>query len=203
MTTLSAVQKEKYTSRERLLSAALEIFNKQGVNEASIHDICKQAAVSIGSAYHHFGSKQGLADALYTEGLRDNRQASIASFSPTDTAERRTRALVQSLINWIEAHPAWAQYIYSAGMSHLVESPGTDDVKTENREFFSEYFVPYIAMGEIRELPAELYGSVVLGPVHDYAKRSLAGTVQGSLSDHAETFCDLAWEAVRPRNHAQ
>ena len=62
-------------SAARLLAAALAVFNEVGINAASIHDICRRAHVSIGSAYHHFGSKQGLADALLVDGLRENARA--------------------------------------------------------------------------------------------------------------------------------
>ncbi|MEM6274681.1 MAG: helix-turn-helix domain-containing protein [Myxococcota bacterium] len=58
-------------------AAALDVFNEVGVNAASIHDICGRAGVCIGSAYHHFGSKQGLADALLLQGLQHHLESPL------------------------------------------------------------------------------------------------------------------------------
>src|SRR5207249_214134 len=99
-------------SAQRLLKAALEVFGESGVNAASIHDVCERANVSIGSAYHHFGSKQGIADALLVEGLRSNSRALAARLSRVSGAEAGIRAIVESLIDWIESNLEWARFIY-------------------------------------------------------------------------------------------
>ncbi|MCB1628654.1 MAG: TetR/AcrR family transcriptional regulator, partial [Xanthomonadales bacterium] len=54
---------------QRLLDAALMAFNEAGIQGASIQAICRAAGASIGSAYHHYGSKLGLAEALYVYGM--------------------------------------------------------------------------------------------------------------------------------------
>ncbi len=43
-----------------LLEAALDEFSQKKFNEASLNDILKQAGMSKGSFYHHFGDKFGL-----------------------------------------------------------------------------------------------------------------------------------------------
>ncbi|MES9894081.1 MAG: TetR/AcrR family transcriptional regulator, partial [Candidatus Thiodiazotropha endolucinida] len=45
----------------RILSTALDLFVERGFHNVSIHDIQKQANVSIGSIYNHFGGKEGVA----------------------------------------------------------------------------------------------------------------------------------------------
>ncbi|PVV05533.1 MAG: TetR family transcriptional regulator [gamma proteobacterium symbiont of Ctena orbiculata] len=49
----------------RILSTALDLFVERGFHNVSVHDIQKQANVSIGSIYNHFGGKEGVAKALY------------------------------------------------------------------------------------------------------------------------------------------
>jgi len=56
------------TKKERILEAALELFAKQGFAATSTNAIAKQAEVSEGLLFKHFGSKQGLLDALLQEG---------------------------------------------------------------------------------------------------------------------------------------
>ena len=49
----------------RILTAALDLFVNRGFHNVSVHDVQKQADVSIGSIYNHFGGKEGIAKALY------------------------------------------------------------------------------------------------------------------------------------------
>lgn len=55
------------TKKERILEAALALFAKQGYAATSTNAIAKKAAVSEGLLFKHFGSKQGLLDALLKE----------------------------------------------------------------------------------------------------------------------------------------
>lgn len=182
----------------RLLRAALGVFNDVGVNAASIHDICARANVSIGSAYHHFGSKQALADALLVEGLRDHARALGARLARCRGAEAGVRALVETLIDWIEAHPAWARFIYTVSATPPGGgSAGLADVNAEYRALVDGYFAPHVAAGALRALPADVAASVILGPVHDYARRALAGQTTASLRARRALFADVAWEVAR------
>jgi AcrR family transcriptional regulator len=65
------------TKKERILEAALELFAKQGYAATSTNAIVKQAEVSEGLLFKHFGSKQGLLDALLSEG--EERVAVLAA----------------------------------------------------------------------------------------------------------------------------
>ncbi|MES9970083.1 MAG: TetR/AcrR family transcriptional regulator [Candidatus Thiodiazotropha sp.] len=55
----------------RILSTALDLFVERGFHNVSVHDIQKQANVSIGSIYNHFGGKEGIAKALYYHLIRE------------------------------------------------------------------------------------------------------------------------------------
>lgn len=55
----------------RILTAALDLFVQHGYHNISIHEIQKQAQVSIGSIYNYFGGKEGVARALYQHILHE------------------------------------------------------------------------------------------------------------------------------------
>lgn len=182
----------------RLLRAALAVFNDVGVNAASIHDICARADVSIGSAYHHFGSKQALADTLLVEGLRDHARTLGARLGRCRGAEAGIRALVETLVDWIEAHPEWARFIYTVSATPPGRAvQGLAAANAEYRALVDGYFAPHAASGALRALPADAAASVILGPVHDYARRALAGQSLAPLRKRRALFADIAWEAAR------
>src|ERR1700674_532680 len=56
-------------TRDRLLLAAAELMHESGEPTASTRAICERAGVEAPTLYHHFGSKQGLIDAVIQHGF--------------------------------------------------------------------------------------------------------------------------------------
>lgn len=193
--------KPRISSRERLQAAALEAFNAVGVNGTSIHDICARAQVSIGSAYHHFGSKQGLADHLLIAGLQQHLDRLEPRLAAAADARAGVAALIHSLVEWVEAHPAWARYIYAVA-DQLERAPAVAKQRAEiNRRYaacLNQRFGAELAGGSLRRWPPEMLASLIIGPVHDYARRYLAGQVSKPPSALAPHFIDAAWCLLRP-----
>ncbi|MBQ9578534.1 MAG: TetR family transcriptional regulator, partial [Ottowia sp.] len=52
-------------TRESLLRAALEVFDRRGVARASLTEIAHEAGVTRGALYWHFKSREELFDALF------------------------------------------------------------------------------------------------------------------------------------------
>jgi AcrR family transcriptional regulator len=53
-------------NRERVLTAAREVFAEQG-REAQMDDVARRAAVGVGTVYRHFPTKEALIDAIAAE----------------------------------------------------------------------------------------------------------------------------------------
>jgi AcrR family transcriptional regulator len=64
------------TARERLLSAADELFYAEGVHTVGIDRVIERAGVAKASLYSSFGSKDGLVRA-YLEGRQERRRTRI------------------------------------------------------------------------------------------------------------------------------
>lgn len=52
------------TGRQTLIKVAMRLFADQGFDGVTIRDISSTAGVSVGLINHHFGSKEGLRDAV-------------------------------------------------------------------------------------------------------------------------------------------
>ncbi|MGW2277639.1 ScbR family autoregulator-binding transcription factor [Streptomyces sp. NPDC001770] len=51
-------------TRRRLLLAAAEMFDENGYEGTNVADIAKRAGLTLGALYFHYGSKQGVAEAV-------------------------------------------------------------------------------------------------------------------------------------------
>lgn len=54
--------------QEKILEAALELFAKEGFKSTSTSKVARHAGVSEGLIFRHFGSKDGLLEAILKEG---------------------------------------------------------------------------------------------------------------------------------------
>ena len=83
----------KAETRERLLTAAAELFAERGVDAASVDAIAERADRTSGAIYDHFGGKSGLLFALL-EGWTDAAAAVIgAEVATASTLEDRLEAI--------------------------------------------------------------------------------------------------------------
>ncbi len=80
-------------TRERLLSAAAELFASQGYDAVSVDEVAAAADRSSGAVYAHFGSKQGLLRALLDSWKDTTATVVQAEFAISPDASSRMEAL--------------------------------------------------------------------------------------------------------------
>jgi len=96
--------KDSRDGKTRLIRVAMSLFADKGFDGITVRDIAAAANVSVGLINHHFGSKDGLREAVdrffiaqFEEVVRQDRP------SPTSEAEGLDLA-VQQTEDWINRH---------------------------------------------------------------------------------------------------
>jgi len=187
------------TRRREVLQVALGCFVQHGYEATTTRMLQKRAGISVGSFYHHFGSKAGVAAALFLEGLRDKNDAVGRALDAADTAETGIRAVVGAHVRWIADNPDWAGFLYQY-RGTIPEGAASTELERVNKAFsrtLMGFFGPLIERGEIRRLPRECYSVIVLGPVQEFARRWLKGRTDTHIAELEHVFADAAWHAVR------
>lgn len=64
---LSGKMAQTLETKSRILKAALKLFNEEGTDSITTHDIAHQADISPGNLYYHFKNKQAIIRALFYE----------------------------------------------------------------------------------------------------------------------------------------
>lgn len=83
------------TGRARIRDAALHLFGERGHAGTTMRDIAERAGVSPALVVHHFGSKQGLRDAIddhLADQIRDGKFAAMTGSLAPDPATYRAMA---------------------------------------------------------------------------------------------------------------
>jgi AcrR family transcriptional regulator len=97
-------------ARERIISVAETLFNKQGFDGASMRDIAAAAKMQPASMYYHFGSKEELLWAVWEKGglelLNRVNDAIAPVTNPWHRLETACVAHVSGLLDWRRANQA-------------------------------------------------------------------------------------------------
>jgi len=64
---LTSRDRQHMRTRQLILDTANKLFKERRYEDVSIKDICSACGVSVGSFYHHFGSKEHLVELFYNE----------------------------------------------------------------------------------------------------------------------------------------
>ncbi len=171
------------TRRQAILDAALATFSERGVEATTIDDIRRRSGASVGSIYHHFGDKEGLADALYVEGVRDYQRAFVETLAGHDDAEPGVKALVAHHLRWVTDNQGLAR--------HLLRRRDVDE-QTLNAEFNER------ERGVVRaSAPGRQAARPGAGPDLRAADRTGAGALPAlarrSLGDVARSGASARW----------
>jgi AcrR family transcriptional regulator len=84
-----------HTTRERILTAAEQLFAESGVATTSLRTITSLARVNLAAVNYHFGSKEALIEAVYARRLGPLNKARLANLS---AAEQRGPASVEAIV---------------------------------------------------------------------------------------------------------
>ena len=182
-------------SRTKVLQAALFLFTQRGYFNTSVHNIARYAGVSIGSIYHHFHDKAGVARALY-DGLLEHMVADLTALRSTHGNTRsQYRAIVQHLFALTERDPASMMFMLHA--QHREFLPDQPPICSSRPfELLRELVSAGIANGEIRRLDPVVASTALFGGPLRLITAHLDGALERSLSSYVEEICDCGWRAV-------
>ncbi|GGW20912.1 gamma-butyrolactone-binding protein [Streptomyces capoamus] len=175
-------------TRQRLLLAAAEIFDEAGYEGAAVTRIAERAGLTLGALYFHFGSKQGVAEALM------NAQATTIEPHLDSTGLQR---LVDITLVW--AHRMQHDPILRAGVRLAVEqgSHGMNDATS-----FEDWRTLMRGLLETAQAEGELEDGVDTDRVARFIVAACTGMqVYSQLAtgraDLTERVCDM-WALLLP-----
>jgi len=120
--------------RRQLLKAGMKLFAERGFAAVGLREIAAEAGVSLGLVRTHFGSKDGLREAIDTHVLEEIRAlyAAVVEHSSAEVLEQA----VEDALDWI---PRDRDALMYARMSLMERTPGSqalfDEMLAVMRQF--------------------------------------------------------------------
>jgi len=85
-------------TRERLLSAAGEVFAEKGFTSATVRDICRQAGANIAAVNYHFGDKESLYVAAVQQAHCARGEQADPNWPPDMPAELKLLEFIRQMM---------------------------------------------------------------------------------------------------------
>ncbi len=187
--------------RARVTSAALGVFTEHGYDGTSVAMLCDAAGVSVGSLYHHFASKAGVAAAVYADVLDSYQQTLINVTDSVTSAEAGVRGLVGAHHEWVARNTDGARFLMTSGNVAEISGvaarwrPANDELVAE----IARWAEPHMESGKLRRLDPAVFAAVLFGPsyMHSTATLSRRMSPGDDTVDTVLAFAEAAWCALR------
>ncbi len=173
---------------------------RHGVEAATIEQIREASGASSGSIYHHFGSKQAIAVALYTDGMEELSDVFRDAMQGQTDLQQGIRTILVSYFRWVAEHRDWALYLLRVATADVTpdEADSINDINRRTREDLANWLRPFALQNEIIQLPEELYASLIFGAATHYARHWLVGRLTLNLDFVAESLSQATWLSLSP-----
>src|ERR671912_772697 len=86
-------------TRARILDAALQLFREKGFDRTGMRVVAERAGMSLGAAYHYFGSKDAIGPAFYEDVQQEHARRGLADLPGLTDLEARLRLAFQAKLD--------------------------------------------------------------------------------------------------------
>lgn len=185
----------QHKTQQQILSATLKLFSEKGYFNTSVRDIARESGVSIGSIYHHFKDKEGVASAVYHSLLEQMITALTEIQTNNDTAHHRCRAVIAYLFDITEQEPAVMEFmLYSKHREFL---PNENPVcSSQPFEMMREMVKQGMVSGEIQVMDPMVASSCLFGASIRMITSRLDGLIKKPLPSYLDSIWSCSWKAV-------
>ena len=180
----------------KILTAALDLFVDKGYHNVSIHEVQKQAEVSIGSIYKHFGGKEGVAQALYKHILNEVDEMIDHVIKDIHTPVEQLEEIIKQLFEHTETHKKIISFIFhSKHADFLADQPLICDAAPFVK--IRSITAQAIKNGDIKDIDVSVATSIIMGGAIRMIQLRLDGLIEKPLTDYIDVLLSSLWGGIK------
>src|SRR6184192_615147 len=164
-----------------ILNSALELLRDLGYEKTTMRAIAKKARVSLGNAYHYFGSKDHLIQAFYHRTHEEHLRASLPVLRKESSLRARLLAVMRLKIDTLEPYHEFAGVLFQTAadphsplnpFAHAAAPVRRDSIKLfEDLVSGSKARIPDDLRAELPHLLWLYHMGIVLFWIHDPSRK--------------------------------
>ena len=178
-TTTKTVKGEQ--TKALILTTALEILHERGYAQTTMRAIAQKAGVSLGNAYHYFGSKDHLIQAFYHDLHEDHLRASLPSLQRESSLKGRLLSVMRLKIDTLEPYHEFAGVLFQTAADPNSPlnpfAPASASVRRDSIKLFEQVVeqtkarIPNDLRAELPYLLWLYHMGIILFWIHDRSRK--------------------------------
>ncbi len=180
----------------KILTAALNLFVAKGYYNVSIHEIQETSDVSIGSIYRHFGSKAGVAKALYEHCLNEVDELIDGVTENIESPIEQIEETIKQFFAHSETHPEIISFIFHTKHTEFL----TDEpLMCDAAPFVKIHKMVNQAKGnnDLTRTDATITTAVLLGSMIRIIQLQLDDLLEKPPIDYLESVLSSLWDGLK------
>jgi AcrR family transcriptional regulator len=160
-----------------ILNSALDMLHERGYEQTTMRGIAEKAGVSLGNAYHYFGSKDHLIQAFYHRTHEDHLRVSVPALEKETSLKARLLSVVRLKVDTLEPYHEFAGVLFQTAadphsplnpFAHAAAAVRRDSVKLfEDLVAGSKARIPDDLRAELPYLLWLYHMGIILFWIHD------------------------------------
>lgn len=197
-------------TRQRVLAAAIRLLDGRSDTQVSIADLVSASGVSNGSIYHHFGSKEGVLEALLLNSATTLNDALLEVLRlNSEDAEECVLRTVETYLRWTEENRTEASLLNRYGR-HARNGSDGDQFKQRNLIYetrTAEWLATQKRAGKLSALETKVAHAIVFAPAREVCRVWLEHPEFPSPTSFSKALGTAAWAGLQaagqtvPLNH--
>jgi len=164
-----------------ILNTALEMLHERGYENTTMRAIAQKAGVSLGNAYHYFGSKDHLIQAFYHQTHDNHLRASLPVLQKETSLKARLLSVMRLKIDTLEPYHEFAGVLFQTAadphsplnpFAHAAAPVRRDSIKLfEDLVAGSKARIPDDLRAELPYLLWLYHMGIILFWIHDSSRK--------------------------------
>ncbi|MEV4670593.1 MULTISPECIES: TetR/AcrR family transcriptional regulator [Actinomadura] len=184
----------------RILTEALRVHAERGHGGFTMKAVIAATGMSSGSLYHHFGSFDGLAAALYARCMADLLDTLLDALEGITDAQEGVEAATRAYLSFTRERSDAARFIHSSAYAAFLPEHAAviAELKTPRIAKLVAWMVPHVAGGRVARLSPVMMEMLLIGPVAETARRWLSDPSAVDLDEAAAVLPPRIWASLQP-----
>jgi AcrR family transcriptional regulator len=182
---------------DEILSAATEIFAREGYDSADLQDVADNIGVGKGTLYRYFATKQALFQAA-VDRVMSEMQATIDKdlVGVTDPLDRIAVA-VRAYLAFFDEHPEFVELLIQERANFKDrKKPTYFEHREKNLGRWQEMYRKLILDGRVREMPVERITDVMSNQMYGRVFTNYFAGRTKPLREQADDLLDVIWNGI-------
>ena len=154
---VNRIERKKEETRKRIISTAVDLFNKQGFEQTTVEQIAEAADVAKGTVFNHFPVKEAIVLAYVQKRLKEVRPEIVKRVETMPDTHARLTALFNLTNEWLEN--SFNEDVIKKYMTYMIQTLLDTAKNQEARSGYGDILQSIISMGQEkgeirRDIPA-------------------------------------------------